>query len=73
MKTDAELELLADQVVGLDRLPPDQGTKRFLELSGDLTGAELPRLQAICERKAKLHLCRATLQEMKRSTERKGE
>jgi hypothetical protein len=48
-KTDAELERIADQLGDLST--PD-GSRRFLELCGELAGAEIRRLVTICVQKA---------------------
>jgi hypothetical protein len=52
MKTDDELRTIADRIVHLHLLPPDQAAKKFLDECGDPTGADLKRMGQVCQDKA---------------------
>jgi hypothetical protein len=63
MRSDAELEKMAEQLGDLRDLPADEGVKRFLEVCGDLTREELTRFAEACKRLAALHAWRAEVAE----------
>jgi hypothetical protein len=55
MRTEIELEKMAEQLGNLADLPPDEAAKRFLEVCGDLPGEDLPQLAVVSTRLADIH------------------
>ena len=56
MRTDAELEALAQQFAKLKDAPNGEATKQLYEVLNDLNSEELPRFAKICIRLADYHL-----------------
>ena len=63
MKTDAEILSLSEKMVGLEKIPLNEATARFLELSSDCTIEELGRLAKILARAARSAKWRADIAE----------
>jgi hypothetical protein len=59
MRTDDELRKVVAQMSELHSLPPDKYAKQFLEICGDCTGEEIPRLKELCMLEAEAAYTRA--------------